>query len=334
MAMHPRRIFLTGGTGYLGGAIVAQLLENGYRLRLLARKKPIDAASPMLETVAGGLSDVDRLAEYMQGCDAAIHSAALVASWARDPAEFYRTNVQGLVNMIAAARKASIGTLIYTSSLFALGPAGLPGAKEDAALIPQKIHPYQHSKVVARQIAMRARDDGLPIVILYPGVIYGPGKKSEGNMISRLILDFVGGQVPGLLGGGKPIWSYAYIKDVARGHALALERCPAGGEFILGGPNVSLRVFFEVLGRLTGREIPKWKIPTGMGMILGGLEFGLARLCGRQPRMTPATVRMMCLDWACDSSLACANLGYLQTPLLEGLRETLLALEIPEKGDG
>lgn len=331
--MHPRRIFLTGGTGYLGGAILARLLEDGHGLRLLVRKTPIISASPMLETVSGDLSDVDHLAAHMQGCDAAIHSAALVTSWARDSAEFYRTNVQGLANVITAAKKSGIGTLIYTSSLFALGPAGLPGAKEDTALAPRQIHPYQHSKMVARQIAQRARADGFPIVILYPGVIYGPGKKSEGNMISQLIMDFMGGKVPGLLGRGKPIWSFAYIRDVAQGHALALEHCPVGGEFILGGPNISLRDFFEVLGRLTGREIPKWKIPTGIGMILGALEFGLARLRNRQPRITPATVRMMCNDWACDSSRACTELGYSQTPLQEGLRETLRALKIPVKDD-
>ena len=127
--MQDRRVFLTGGTGFLGGALLEQLLEQGYVVRALTRRAL--PRHPQLEVVSGDLSDAAKLAQQMNGCNAILHCAALVSTWARDESEFYRVNLDGFRNILTAFRKAGAEVLLYTSTFFALGPALLPGAGLD-----------------------------------------------------------------------------------------------------------------------------------------------------------------------------------------------------------
>src|SRR5437867_1505956 len=151
--MAHKQVFLTGGTGFLGGSILKHLLGAGYRVRALARHPELLQAHRELEIVSGDLSDESRLAGQMRDCDAAVHTAAMVSTWARDEEEFYRVNVGGFRNIRAASRAAGVKTLVYTSTFFALGPARCPGAAENSGLVEERWHPYQHSKSLARKEA-------------------------------------------------------------------------------------------------------------------------------------------------------------------------------------
>ncbi len=321
-------VFLTGGTGFLGGEILRQLGAAGFHTRLLTRRAGAAEVLSNVEVVRGDLSDAGWLAGQMTGCRAVFHCAAMVASWARHKGEFYRTNLDGFLRVLEACRRSAVETLVYTSSFFALGPAQPPGASEDALFPPLGRHPYANSKLLARKAAREARAEGFPIVILYPGVIYGPGPRTQGNLVARLLAEFVAGRMPGLLGDGSQVWSYSHVEDVARGHLLAWERAPRGGEFVLGGDNVSLREFFALAARLTGKTAPRLKLPPWLGMLAGAAEFLLARLRGRAPNATPGSVRMMYESWACDSSRAQNEIGYRIRPLEQGLRQTLRFLDI------
>jgi NAD+-dependent farnesol dehydrogenase len=327
------KVFVTGGTGYLGGRLLESLISDGCQVRALLRKPSSLDPHPQVEIVTGDLSDSRRLAAQMQGCDTVFHTAALVASWTRDESEFYRVNVTGLRNILEACEVAGVANLVYTSSFFALGPAPVPGASERAPLEGRKIHPYQHSKLEARREAVRALAAGFPIVVLYPGIIYGPGRRTRGNLVAKLVEDFACGRTPGLLGDGNQVWSFAYIDDVAKGHLLALSVSPKGGEYVLGGKNVSLAGFFAALSSLTGKRAPRLRIPLAAGMAAAGLQALADRLRSRDPSMTPSSVRMMYESWACDSTRAEADLGYRPRPLREGLIETLKDMRIPFRPD-
>ena len=320
-----RQAFVTGGTGYLGGRLNRALTEDGWQVRALSRKGA-PGVPDRIEIAEGDLSDPARLAAQMRGCDTVFHCAALVAAWVPDERDYYRTNVDGLRNVMQACRDAGVSTLVYTSSFFALGPSGGSGADETAPLSGKKLHPYQHSKLLARIEADKALDAGFPVVILYPGVIYGPGAVTQGNLVARLISDFLHHRIPGLLGDGRQLWSYAFIDDVVKGHLLALRRSPSGGEYVLGGDNVSLKDFFVLLAHCTGMKPPILRIPLRAGMALGGLQMWKDRLLGRAPALTPSSMRMMYLNWACDSRKARRELGYSPRPLCEGLRATLLSM--------
>ncbi len=325
--MRPTTVFLTGGTGYLGSELLSCLLGAGHEVRVLMRREQA-SLPPGAEAVVGDLSDAGRLARQMRSCSVVFHAAALVSSWAPKREDFFRTNVDGLRNVLRAAEEAGVKTVVYTSSFFALGPAGPPGAREDARPEATAGHPYVRSKSLARVEAARARAAGYPVVTLYPGVIYGPGRETPGNLVGRLISDFVAGRTPGLLGDGRQVWSFAFIGDVACGHLSAMDRASGGGEYVLGGDNVALRDFYAVLARLVHREAPRRRIPAFLGACAGALEYARARLRGVVPAATPSTVLMMYKSWACDSSRARAELGYSWRSVEQGLRATLAAMGI------
>ncbi len=106
-------------------------------------------------------------------------------------------------------------------------------------------------------------------MILYPGVVYGPGEMTDGNLVARMIADHMNGRLPGLVGPGDRRWSYAYVEDVAEGHALALEKGKAGDRFVLGGENATLRHFFELLQEIAGTKPPRLQIPYAVASVVG-----------------------------------------------------------------
>src|SRR5204863_3785711 len=182
-----------------GSAIVGALQRAGHEPTVFAR-----TARP--PGIAGDIRDTRTVTAAAAGVDAIVHTAALVAVWRKDPAEFDAVNVGGLQSVLAAARAHHISRVVYTSSFLALPPAGSPR--------PLTANHYQRTKVVARDVARRAAADGLPVVTLYPGVLYGPGPPTEGNLVGRLMRDHLAGKLPGVIG-IEHVWSYAFVDDVA-----------------------------------------------------------------------------------------------------------------------
>ncbi|HEY7924676.1 MAG TPA: NAD-dependent epimerase/dehydratase family protein, partial [Vicinamibacteria bacterium] len=247
----------------------------------------------------------------------------LVKLWVPDPQRFHATNVGGLENALAAA-KAAGARLVYTSSFIALGPSG-PGAHDASRPHPGPPfrNAYERTKALADAAARAAAERGGDVVILYPGVIYGPGEMTEGNLVARMIADHMNGRLPGLVGPGDRRWSYAFVEDVAEGHALALEKGKAGDRFVLGGENATLRHFFELLQEIAGTKPPRLQIPYAVASVVGRAQWLWAELTGHPPQLTHGEVAVFREEWACDSSKAVSELGYEWRPLAEGLRETV-----------
>ena len=151
--------------------------------------------------IDGDIRDTRAVTAAAAGVDAICHAAALVALWRRDPSEFDAVNVGGLQSVLSATREHGLTRLVYTSSFLALPPADSPH--------PLTANHYQRTKVAARDVARRATSDGSPVVTLYPGVIYGPGPATEGNLVGRLMRDHLAGRLPGVIGPER-LWSYAY----------------------------------------------------------------------------------------------------------------------------
>jgi NAD+-dependent farnesol dehydrogenase len=242
--------------------------------------------------------------------------AALVSVWRPRGRDFDEINVNGLRHVLAAARAAGVRKVLYTSSFLALPPS-------DGRDVLQA-NDYQRTKVVAEQVAAASGRAGVPVIRLYPGVVYGPGELTEGNLVGRLVRDHLARRLPGLIGAGK-IWSYSYIEDVARGYVEAVERGRAGAQYQLGGENVPQIRVFEIVRELTGRSLPR-RIPFGVAGAIGALEEIRARLTGATPRLTRGTVEILRHAWALDSSVAARDLEYRITPLAEGLGRTIASL--------
>jgi farnesol dehydrogenase len=314
------RVLVTGGTGYLGAAIVRALDRRGHAPVVFARRATT-AALPG-RAIDGDVTDRAAVIAAARGCEAMCHAAALVTLWRRDASAFDRVNVGGVQHAIDAVREAGLRRLVYTSSFLARPPAG-----RSAALAAND---YQRTKVEGLAAASRAQAAGVPMVIVYPGVVYGPGTLTEGNLLGRLLADHLAGRLPGLIGADR-IWSYAWVDHVADAHVSALEHPSPAGAYELGGENVPQMRPFDIATRLAGRGLPR-RVPYWLASVIGRLELARARLTGRPPRLTPGTVEIFRHDWPVGSADAQRDLGFHVLPLEDGVRATLDALRTAVRG--
>lgn len=320
------KILITGGTGFLGRAIVARLAGD-HEVTLLVR--PTSSRERFADGVRfaeGDVTDRASLDHAMAGQAAVIHAAALVKILA-PAADFDRINVGGIDNVLAAAAGAGVDKIVYVSSFMALGPTErAPGGEldESAPAAERKfINDYERTKTRADRRARAAIETGAPLNVVYPGVIYGPGELTEGNIIVRLLLDIVRGKLPGWIGTADRRWNYVFVDDVADGIARTLERAPVGGRYVLGGENVRHADFYASLGRATGVRPPQLRIPDPVATATGFAMRAWARLTGGVPKLTPDLVEINRHDWALSSKTAEAELGYRWRPLDQGLETTV-----------
>lgn len=267
----------------------------------------------------GDIRDREAVRHASDRVDAIIHLAALVSIWRPRPQEFDDVNVGGLHTMLDVARGLGIKRIAYTSSFLALPPSR--GTCRPAA------NDYQRTKMQGLRIARAAAAEGLPVVILFPGVVYGPGPPTEGNLVGKLIHDHLEGRLPGVIG-AENIWSYTYVEDVANAHVQAIEREHLRGEFMVGGENAPQMRVFEIVRDITGRPLPR-RIPVAAAAALGAVQDAGARLFNRPPLLTRGIVDIFQCDWSMDSRRSIRELSYRITPLDRGLRLLLEAAASP-----
>jgi farnesol dehydrogenase len=308
------RVLVTGGTGYLGRAAVRAYQAAGHDLVVFARGATRSGLPGTL--VDGDVRDRAAVERAAAGCDAISHSAALVSIWRRRSADFDDVNVGGLRNVLAAAAARSIPRVLYTSSFVAIPPRGRAA--------PLEANDYQRTKVAADRLGDAAVADGAPLVRVYPGVVYGPGAFTEGNLVGRLIADHLRRRLPGLIG-PENRWSYAYVDDVAAGHCAALERGRIGERYVLGGENATQARVFEIVQEVTGRRPPP-RIPFPIASMLGAVEELRVTMFGGAPLVTRGAVEIFRHDWSLDSTGSVRDLGYVMTPLADGLRRTIASI--------
>jgi NAD+-dependent farnesol dehydrogenase len=317
------KVLLTGGTGFLGKNVARALSARGHEVRLLARAGSNLAGLPAGDIVRGDVCDAASLRGAAEGCQAILHMAALVKMWVPEREAFDRVNVEGLRAALAAADAVG-ARLVYTSSFMAIGPTGAPPADES------QIHPghsfrndYERTKAHADVIAREAAAAGRDVVLLYPGVVYGPGDRTAGNIVVNMIADHLRGRFPGIIGPGDRLWSYAFVEDVAAGHVDALEKGRAGERYLLAGENVSMNDFFRLLAEASGVPAPRLHIPYAAAGALGWMLYAWAELTGMEPLLTHEVVGVFREHWSYTSAKAQRDLGYRTTPLRDGLRRTL-----------
>lgn len=308
------RVLVTGGTGYLGSAIVRALHRRGHEPVVFARTA--SRAGLPGRAIDGDIRDTRAVTAAAAGADAICHTAALVALWRPDPSEFDAVNVGGLQSVLSAVREHRIPRMVYTSSFLALPPADSPHVLT--------ANPYQRTKVAARDVARRAAADGVPVVTLYPGVIYGPGPATEGNLVGRLMRDQLNGKMPGVIGPER-LWSFAFVDDVAAAHVSALTELRVSREYVIGGVNAPQRAIYEFVKRQRRRRIPP-RLPRLVAYTAGAAAELYTAITRRPPLLTRGVVEIFSHDWSLDSTAAQSELGLRITPLNDGLGLTLEAI--------
>ena len=316
------KVLVTGGAGFLGGRVTRALLERGHETVLLVRGGRRSGLPEEAAVVDGDIRDAGAFKEAALGCDAIIHSAAMVKIWSPRLADFDDVNVGGIRNAIAAAKAHGI-RLVYTSSFFAVGPTGPEPADESQKHSGDYGNDYERTKALADGIAQTYAREAGDIVILYPGVVYGPGELTDGNLVAKLLADQMNGKLPGIVGPGDRLWSYSFVDDVADAHVAALEHGGKGQRYLLAGVNATLNQVFAIASKQAGRDLTPRRLPFGLARVVGRAMWIWADLTGKMPDLTHQAVSIFEKNWAYRSDKATRDLGYQVRPLEAGIGKTV-----------
>src|ERR1700679_3562572 len=252
---------VTGATGFVGSHVARQLVAAGEAVRVLVRASSNLAVLDGLqvEPVEGDLRDGASLERAMQGVRRVYHVAADYRLWTPKPAEIYESNVEGTRRLLAAAHRAGVERIVYTSTVATIAvprQGALPNEETQAALAEMIGH-YKRSKFLAEQVAVDAARAGVPVVIVNPTAPVGPGDWKP-TPTGRIILDFLQGKMPAYVDTGLNITA---VEDVAAGHLLAAEKGRIGERYILGARNMTLKQILDGLAAITGRRGPGGRLP-------------------------------------------------------------------------
>jgi dihydroflavonol-4-reductase len=314
--------FVTGGTGFIGANLVRLLAAEGYLVRALVRSSSnLDNLRDLdVELVTGDLNDPN-LWQQMQGCQVLFHVAAHYSLWQRDRQLLYDYNVLGTRNVLACARKAKIERTIYTSSVAAIG-VGEPGKLIDEthqSPVEKLVGHYKKSKFWAEQEAMQAVKSGQDIVVVNPSSPIG-GFDIKPTPTGDIILRFLRRQMPFYLDTGL---NFIDVRDVARGHLLALEKGQKGDRYILGHENLTLKQILDQLAQLTGLKAPQNSIPPWIPLSVAWIDERILAPLGKAPSVPLDGVRMAHQPMYYDASKAVRELGLPQSSILTALKDAV-----------
>ncbi|MEZ4473497.1 MAG: NAD-dependent epimerase/dehydratase family protein [bacterium] len=328
------RVLVTGGGGFLGGAVVDRLLARGLEVRSFARGAYPALAARGVEVHQGDLADAAAVSAAVAGCEAVIHVAALPGVWGPASA-FERANTLGTQHILDACRAHGVGRLVYTSTPSVVHAGGdIEGADESLPYPDHFATHYPRTKAAAERAVLAANGPDLATIALRPHLIWGPG---DNHLVPRILARARAGRLR-LVGGGKKLVDTTYIDNAADAHLDALDRltprsASAGRAYFIsnGEPRPMADIINAMLaagglGPCTRTISPRaaWAV----GAVLEGV-FGLLRL-EREPPMTRFVAEQLSTAHWYDISAARRDLGYAPAVSLdEGFRRLQAALAAP-----
>jgi dihydroflavonol-4-reductase len=320
------KIFLTGGTGFLGGALARSLRQRGDEVLALARdgSKAKALALEGCEIVSGDLSDISLLAAAMSDCDAAVHAAAVFEVGVPESERVRLTvaNIAGTRHILEAAKQSELARLIYVSTVAVFGNTRGSVADESTPLAEDAANYYEWTKIRAHCLVRRAATEGLPVVTVLPSTIYGAGDRSQ---LSQIMRQFLRGRAPLMLFPDTAGFSLVHVDDVAAGILLALDDGRLGQEYILAGEIATMRALMRQLAELAGRPAPERGVPPLVLRHLLPQARRLAHNLGFPANVREAVAAIDGYTYWASHTKAARELGYQPRSLRDGLRQTLLA---------
>ena len=313
---------VTGAAGFLGSHVARQLVVRGDDVRVLLRTSSTNRAIAdlSLEYVTGDLRDPASLDRAMKGVKRVFHVAADYRLWARRSREIYDSNVGGTKNLLAAAKRAGVEQLIYTSTVatIAVDRPKLPNEFTDAKLDEMVGH-YKRSKWMAEREVLNAAKSGLPVIVAMPTTPVGPWDWKP-TPTGKIILDFLNGKMPGYVETGL---NFVGVEECAAGHLLLAEKGKVGERYLLGGENLTLKAMLDMLAKVTGLRAPSLKIPHGLALGVAYANTVLSRLLGREPGIPIEGVKIARHMMFVDCSRAQRELGFKACPVAAALERAV-----------
>ena len=318
-------ILITGASGFVGAAVVRQLLQAGHEVRALVRPSSTrtNLARLPVEIARGDLHDVNSVRRAMAGIRFVFHVAADYRLWARQPQEIVATNVEGTRALMEAALRAGVERIVYTSSVATLKTRA-DGAPSDEKLPldpAAAVGAYKYSKVVAeRLVETMVAEHKLPAVIVNPSTPIGP-RDVRPTPTGRIIVEAASGRMPAYVDTGLNL---VHVDDVAIGHLLALDKGRIGERYILGGQDVLLGDMLREIARQTGRSPPKLRLPRQAIFPIAYAAEAMAYFTNREPFVTTTGLRLAKDRMFFSSVKAERELGYSARPYSEAIAEAIV----------
>lgn len=313
-------VFLAGGTGFVGGAILDHLVSDGREVVALARS---DAAAARLAAagarpVRGDLLDEDALAAGMAGCGTVFHAAGMNAFCLKDPSPLTTVNVGGSVNVVRAAARAGVARVVYTSSGSTIGEEPGTVGREDSPHRGTFISDYEHSKFLAEGAVLAAAAEvGVGVVSVNPASVQGPGRTGG---TARLLINYLNGRLRFFV---ETSLSLVDVDDCARGHLLAETAGVPGERYLLCGACLTTGEALAIVARLGGVTRKVHTLPPRVAVAGAGLVEAVAGVLGRKPPVCREQARGLTHGHRYDGSKATRDLGLDYTPVEETLARTV-----------
>lgn len=320
------RIFLTGGTGYIGGALARRLVAEGHEVRALVRatSKAEGLQELGVATFVGDLGDRYSMREGMSGADWVIHAAADLDFGAPEE-RMRKVNVEGSDNVASLAFKLGVGRFLSVSSIAFFGGSPEDGTPATETTPVRQPFPSLYSVTKhSGELAVREwGKKGLRINTVYPSLVYGPpGKKSGSNYFLRQMIK---GRIPAVVGGDRKV-SWIHLDDVVEGMTAILDerrKAAPGRDYLLAGDITTVRSLIDRVSRLGGVRPPRLSLPVGVARVGLALSAPLFRLRGHKPPVPPEQLESLSRHWAFDDTRARTELGWRPRTLDEGLPPTV-----------
>jgi nucleoside-diphosphate-sugar epimerase len=313
------KYFVTGATGFVGGRLAKKLREQGHdvhaSVRDVAKAKDLQAIGVKL--FKGDVTDKESMREAMQGVDGAFHVAGWYKIGVKDKSDGERVNVQGTRNVLELMQELNIPKGVYTSTCAINSDTRGKVVDETYHFRSKHLSEYDRTKARAHEVATEFIARGLPLVIVMPGLIYGPGDTSS---LRTSIIDFLNGKLPMLP--TQTAFCWAHVDDIAQGHIVAMEKGVPGQAYIIAGEPYRIADAFQLASELTGRRAPTivpYQIMKALSVLVKPFDSVLPESYTSEGLRVVAGVTY----WG-DNSKAKRELGYNPRPLREGWGETLL----------
>jgi dihydroflavonol-4-reductase len=318
------RIFLTGGTGFVGHHVAKALAEQGAELRLLVRRSSNLQHLEGIpgDTVVGDLARPESYAPALQGCDAVVHVAADYRLWIRDPDSMYRVNVDGTRDLLRLAREAQVPRVVYTSSVATMHfrTDGIVINEDTPVSLADMVGHYKRSKFLAEQQAIAAAQDGQQVILLNPSTPIGAWD-AKPTPTGRIFVDFLNHRFPAYMDTGLNLVD---VTEVARAHVAALTLGTPGRRYILGGENLTLKQILDKMSAITGIPSPTMKVPFAVALTYAFFEEWITgHILGHEPRATLEEVRMGRKKMFASSARAQQELGFRIVPVYPAMRAAI-----------
>jgi dihydroflavonol-4-reductase len=315
------KLLVTGATGFLGSALLPLLVEAGHQVRVLTRGGAPLAEKLGAESLRGDVRDAATVRRALAGCTGLYHLAGLVSRDPADARKMYELHVDGTRLLLAEAERASIERVVLASSSGTIGVSRTRRIATEADDYPIEAvgrWPYYLSKIYEEKIAIEASKRGLPVVILNPSLLLGPGDARLSS--TQDIFRFLQRRIPALPRGGL---SFVDARDVARAFVAALTQGNVGERHLLGAANWEFSEFFARLSRIAHLPGPSLRLPSAVKVAGAHLLERWARRRGREPDLPAADVEMGECWFFIDSSKAQRLLGFTPRDPVETLTETV-----------